>query len=62
MTNNSITIASMTNKETMLETKGMTWDEATFTWDEAQGTWNDPYGIRNNIVNTASMTNQALTP
>lgn len=55
MINESITTASMTNQA--FTQKSLTWDNADFTWDEAQGTWNVPENIKNESINTASITN-----
>ena len=39
----------------------MDWDSATFTWNEAMGTWDNPYSIANKALNTASLTNKAIS-
>ena len=46
----------------VLGSSDLTWDEANFSWDSATGTWLNPYGLTNQAVHTATITNQALTP
>lgn len=61
VTNKSLNTGSVTNKEVMVETTGMTWDEADFTWDNASGTWESPLSLVNKPINLGSMSNKQLS-
>lgn len=59
VTNKAINTGTITNVE--YGATDLTWDEADFTWDEGSGTWDNPYALANRPINTASITNKALT-
>lgn len=61
MTNKALNTGTMTNKEIMVQTSGMTWGEADFTWGGAGGSWAQPAHIVNKALNTGTMTNKAIS-
>lgn len=62
VTNKALNTGSVTNKEIVLETKGLTFEQTRpATFGETQGTLGTPWSIRNKSLNTGSITNKAIS-
>lgn len=62
VTNKTLNTGSVTsNRELMAEYANITVDEATFLVDDALGPVSAPWTIANKALNTATVTNKALS-